>query len=94
MPWRSEEERLAERIRKDAQAQEAAARHVLGYYNLPGGYQPGGFTAGLISLWEKADPVNRAKLCMAFPEMGYVIEQFQKEGGEEIVRQIAERRIL
>lgn len=53
-----------------------AALHVLGYYKMPGGHTPGGFTTSLIQTYERADPSNRVRLAFAFPAivtaLGYV----------------------
>jgi hypothetical protein len=65
-----------------------AARHVLGFHNLEGGWTPGGFTHGLIALWGKADPSNRRRLAGAFPELGHVIATFEN-GHIEHIRRIA-----
>ena len=53
-----------------------AALNVMGYYQIPGGYTPGGFTTSLISTYELADASNRIRLAFAFPAivgaLGYV----------------------
>jgi len=46
------------------------ARHVLHFFGVAGGIEPGSFTAALLSAISKADSSNRAKLSQAFP--GYV----------------------
>lgn len=47
----------------------AAARDLLGHYDLTGGTRPGSFRAGLFDLWVKADPKNSAALAVAFPDI-------------------------
>ena len=68
-----------------------SARHLLGYYHKPGGYMPGGFTTKLIELFEKADPINRAKLAAVYPEISHVAALLER-GHEDEVRAIAEGR--
>lgn len=45
------------------------AAHVLHHFRGEG-YAPGSFTTALITAFAKADPHNRARLDMAFPEYG------------------------
>lgn len=44
-----------------------AARHILYACGDSRGFEPGGFTHTLLLAWKKADPSNRARLCLAFP---------------------------
>jgi hypothetical protein len=44
------------------------AAHVLFHYGHEGGYQAGSFTESLIVAIEMADPVNRDRLALGFPE--------------------------
>jgi hypothetical protein len=44
------------------------AAHVLFHYGRDGGYQAGGFTELIISAIDRADPSNKAKLELGFPE--------------------------
>lgn len=48
------------------------ACHVLSHFGR-GGYPAGDWTESLISLIDRADAVNRAKLCTAFPDYGDAI---------------------
>lgn len=48
--------------------QKKKARMVLGYFGAEGGIQPGGFTSALLTAYQKADPGNRARIWMGFPE--------------------------
>lgn len=48
------------------------AAHVLSHFGR-GGYPAGDWTEALISLIDRADAVNRAKLCTAFPDYGDAI---------------------
>lgn len=67
----------------DIPALKEAARHLLGYYNKPGGYLPGAFTMSLIRCWELADTTNQGKLMSQWPELGeaiYLIRSGQTEG--------------
>lgn len=73
----------------DGEALAQAARHLLGFYGKPGGYQPGTFTTLLIRAWEHADSSNNYKLSIIYPEMG-VIVNLMKRGDEASVLSIAE----
>lgn len=66
----------------------AAARDLLGYFNLPGGSAPGGFRAALFALWPKADRSNKAKLADAFPEVAAAMDTLH-EGGTEALTILA-----
>ena len=68
---------------------EEAAKDLLGVYRRPGGWATGGFRSKLIEAWNVADNGNHARLSMAFPELGFVIELFQG-GFYELVQNIAE----
>lgn len=69
-----------------------SCRHLLGYYGLPGGWPPGGFTSALIGVWEKADLSNRARLSLAFPVLGKAVDLFSApDGGEKLQRFLGER---
>jgi hypothetical protein len=48
------------------------AAHVLSHFGR-GGYPAGDWTESLISLIDRADAVNRAKLCTTFPDYGDAI---------------------
>jgi hypothetical protein len=48
------------------------AAHVLSHFGR-GGYPAGDWTESLISLIDRADAVNRAKLCTTFPAYGDAI---------------------
>jgi hypothetical protein len=60
------------------------AAHVLAHYGQEGGYQAGGFTQLIISAIDRADPTNKAKLELGFPE--YVaavnVAQYSRNGIE------------
>lgn len=49
------------------------AAHVLSHFGRPGGYPAGDWTESLISLIDRADMTNRAKLLAAFPGYGAAI---------------------
>jgi hypothetical protein len=66
-----------------------SARHLLGYYNKPGGYLPGAFTLALIRCWELADNSNQLKLMSQWPELGEVI-YLMRSGQTESVLNVAE----
>lgn len=46
----------------------AVARSVLGFYRLPGGWEPGGFEMSLLVAFTRADSENFEKLAQGFPE--------------------------
>lgn len=46
------------------------AAHVLWYFGMPGGEEPGGFVKALLMAFQAADPDNRARLSSAFPGHG------------------------
>lgn len=48
--------------------QKNLARMVLGYFGAAGGYEPGGFTSLILQACQKADPQNRHRLSLGFPE--------------------------
>lgn len=76
----------------DPAAMQEAARHMLGHYNKPGGYKAGSFTTTLITAFEKADPGNRFKLSLGFPEMA-IAARLMSIGAEDELRDLAEGRI-
>lgn len=45
------------------------ARDVLGYFGCKGGWNAGSFTTNLMTAIGSADPENRAKLALGFPEL-------------------------
>ncbi|BBC30059.1 hypothetical protein SGFS_013530 [Streptomyces graminofaciens] len=49
------------------------AAHVLSHFGRPGGYPAGDWTESLISLIDRADMTNRAKLLGAYPDYGAAI---------------------
>lgn len=62
----------------------SAALDALGYYNLPGGWQTGGFRTSLIATFGRADPTNRRRLADAFPELAYVLELIDQDKTLEV----------
>jgi hypothetical protein len=54
--------------------QKNAARMVLGYFGAEGGYEPGGFTSLILRAYQKADPGNRARLRLGFPELADMMD--------------------
>lgn len=67
-------------IKLDTEKEVLEARHLLGYYRQPGGWQVGGFTTNLIAAWEKADMGNRFKLAASFPELGKAVQISTTDG--------------
>lgn len=57
------------------------AAHVLSHFGR-GGYPAGDWTESLITLIDRADMTNRAKLVTAFPELGaaVVLAKYDEEG--------------
>lgn len=78
------EEHDAEASREEAQA---AALHVLGFFNLPGGHAPGGFTTRLIALFQHADPANKARLRRAFPAIASAMALIDSNDIETLAQQ-------
>lgn len=66
-----------------------AARDLLGVYRQPGGWATGSFRTKLIEAWNVADNSNHARLSLAFPELGFIIELFQG-GHNELVQNLAD----
>ncbi|WP_052808710.1 hypothetical protein [Streptomyces cyaneogriseus] len=54
-----------------------AAAHVLFHYGHHGGYQAGSFTTHLIAAIDSADPSNKARLTLGFPEYVAAINLIQ-----------------
>jgi hypothetical protein len=75
----------------DIEELKQSARHLLGYYNKPGGYLPGAFTLAQIRCWELADNSNQARLMSVWPELGEVI-YLMRSGQHESVLNVAEGR--
>jgi hypothetical protein len=61
----------------DTQATPEQAAHVLGYLGQPGGYPPGDWTRDLISVMDRADFANSARLRGAFPGYGDALHMFK-----------------
>lgn len=71
------------------------AAHVLSHFGRPGGYPAGDWTESLISLIDRADMTNRAKLLGAFPEYGAAITLAKyDENGINILQAIARGDVL
>jgi hypothetical protein len=66
------------------------ARDILGYYGLPGGYQPGGFTSAMIRLLEVADYINQARLLNEFTEFRPAFDIMVMQGGSALVKAVEE----
>lgn len=62
------------------------AAHVLFHYGREGGYQAGGFTELIISAIDRADPANKAKLELGFPEYVAAVNaiQYSPNGIEQL----------
>jgi hypothetical protein len=56
------------------------AAHVLFHYGREGGYQAGGFTELIISAIDRADPANKAKLELGFPDYVAAVNVIQYSG--------------
>ncbi|MFE9736179.1 hypothetical protein ACFYO9_37635 [Streptomyces sp. NPDC005863] len=63
------------------------AAHVLSHFGR-GGYPAGGWTESLITLIDRADMSNRAKLVTAFPEVGaaVLLAKYDEEGIAKLQR--------
>lgn len=44
-------------------------RCVLGYFGQDGGWKPGGFTGLMLRAYQKADPGNKARIRLGFPDL-------------------------
>jgi hypothetical protein len=62
----------------------AAARDILGFFHLNGGWQPGGFTTSLIDTHQRADSLNRIRLMLGFPVLGKALSVFHLEGEDAL----------
>ncbi|MCX4596170.1 hypothetical protein OG819_42915 [Streptomyces sp. NBC_01549] len=62
------------------------AAHVLFHYGREGGYQAGGFTESLVTAIDRADPPNRDRLALGFPEYvaAVVAIQYDPNGVERL----------
>ena len=49
--------------------EQEVARYVLGYFGAEGGWHAGGFTQLMMSAYQKADPGNKQRIRMGFPEL-------------------------
>lgn len=48
---------------------EDLARNVLHYFGQPGGYPPGSFISNMLRAYQGADPGNKARIRLGFPEL-------------------------
>jgi hypothetical protein len=64
------------------------AAHVLWHYGREGGYQPGSFTASLLTTIGMADPSNLDRLAAGFPEYVAAVTaiQYDPQGIERLQR--------
>lgn len=74
----------------DTREELRVAHDVLGYYSLPGGYQPGGFTSAMIHLLAVSDAVNQARLLSEFTEFLPAFNIMTLRGGEALVEAVKE----
>lgn len=78
------------RLALAAKTNQTTCQHLLGVLDYPGGIQPGSFTTHLIRAALVADPFNRARLDLAFPEVMAAAHLWDAvEGGQETVERIA-----
>jgi hypothetical protein len=71
------------------------AAHVLGYMGQPGGYPPGDWTRSLISVMDRADRVNFARLSQALPGYGEALRMYKyDEDGHASLVQIAAGKVV
>lgn len=69
---------------------EETAMHVLWHYGREGGIQAGSFTQNLITTIDMADPANRDKLALGFPELVAAVTAIQYDrDGVQHLQQIA-----
>ena len=54
--------------------QEEVIRHVLGYFGASGGWEAGGFTSLMMRAYQKADPGNKARIALGFPELAEAMD--------------------
>ena len=58
-----------------------AARDVLGWAGLEGGWSTGGFTSSLIKAICAADDDHQARLALGFPELVHAVQVYQRQYG-------------
>lgn len=70
--------------------QEDLARMVLGYFGADGGQEPGGFTHTIMQAYQRADPGNKQRLQLGFPELCRLMDRVANtpNGVEEIQREL------
>jgi hypothetical protein len=61
-----------------------AAQLLLGHYGVSGFGRPGSFTTAWITAMEKADPTNKAKMLVGFPEYRPAIGILSSLGAEAL----------
>jgi hypothetical protein len=77
-----DEVRIADHLDDARDRFTTVARHVLWFFGDRGeGQEPGGFVAGLLELFARADPENFAKLMGAFPLYGDVFNSAKNVAG-------------
>lgn len=70
------------------------AAHVLFHYGRDGGYQAGSFTEQLITTIDVADPTNRDKLALGFPDYVAAVVAIQYDpAGVSRLQQIAAEQV-
>ncbi len=57
------------------------ARKLLGFFNEPGGYTPGGFSSALIEAMLRADQTNLALLRVVYPSLGLAVHLYKNVPG-------------
>ncbi|HJW01591.1 MAG TPA: hypothetical protein VJ617_21065 [Arthrobacter sp.] len=53
---------------------EDVIRNVLHYFGEPGGWPAGSFTSNIMRAYQGADPGNRARLRLGFPELAEAMD--------------------
>lgn len=71
------------------ETQKEVAGWVLHYYGVPGYYPPGGFTALILQAYQKADPGNKWRLRLGFPEIAEAMDLVDHD--EDGINKLAER---
>ena len=67
------------------------AQHLVHHLGLTGGTPAGNFTTHLMNAFGVADPSNRTKLALGFPEMAYCYDVLHdRNGGEAALQQLAQ----
>lgn len=54
-------------------------RHVLGHFGAEGGYKAGSFTTKLMEAYQNADPGNRYRVSLGFPDLARAMDTVMNE---------------